>query len=331
MNDESIETKSPENGQLTFFPSEGSSQVRAEEPAARPQPTFAVNELQCFSFARQVPILISMRKKEDAFSLRHLDQLEQVSTLVHMVAICDRLNWDFTLGTLASNLWEITKGFSVTGVLGLDVKTFRSAFGNYKRPGETIGYSRRLKALHDVSRYSDVENIPNRLIECRHVGGDGGALALLQSAPIYNDDPLLKKANALLHELIRRRLVNFVDPESVQPAIDYHILRLYLRTGRIKICEEAVRQRLMKRQRMRIEMITSLRRVTGEAMRHTAWLARVPLSVLNDVEWAFARKACRRDEVWCAERKCPIAESCLSAYLSTQEMVTEPRSMHGHY
>jgi endonuclease III len=127
-------------------------------------------------------------------------------------------------------------------------------------------------------------------------------------------------------------LIQIRDADEISPAIDYHIMRMYL-TGRVVVADDELVSRLIKRKRIRIEVITEIRTAVADALKYTAWLAKISVSTLNDIEWAFARRACRRDSVWCREqdKKCPLDHFCTSAFLEARSMITEPDSRHGHY
>lgn len=293
--------------------------------------TFAVDLIQCYRFAALVPRILAERQAGDPFSLHHLSQLEQITALGHLVGICDRLNWDFTLGPLATSLWSMTEGFVPAKVESLSTQDFQRAFGSYKRSDGRVQYAARLRRLRDIARHFARHKIPERLRSSSTALGDHGALSLLRESPVFSDDPVHKKCNALLHELVRRRLVTLSDSAAIPPAVDYHILRLYLRTGRVLVTDQQIYERLIARTPMRIELLTELRKATADAVMRTAWFAAVSISVLNDAEWAFARQACRRDAVWCATDRCLVGALCPSARLNPAEMLTEPRSMHGHY
>jgi hypothetical protein len=268
----------------------------------------------------------------DKFALRSQPLIVQVRSLIFLVSICDRLNWDFVLGPLAHSLSEITNQFNLKSVHALSPVKFRRAFGSYRRADGSIKFGQKLKTLKAVARYLlDDDSIP-KLLLCASVQGKDGAKSLILEMPGYNADPLAKKCNALLHEINRRKLVTFSDADMIDPAVDYHIMRLYLRTGRVEIRDMALSQRLLQRKRVRIERITEIRHAVAEAMRYTAWINRMSVSRLNDLEWLFARKACRRDGVWCSGAiSCPLETVCPSANLNPYRMITEPESRHGHY
>lgn len=298
---------------------------------APPPPVVFVNHIQCAMLAPFVLELVRAPATSDSFALTGWPPERQTEALCYLVAICNRLNWDFVLGPFALSLSAETGGFDAGRILDLTDATFRHVFNGYRRKDEGMEYKSRLNHLKQLAEFVRNGDCVRELASSHLVASDAGALAYLSRWPVYQDDPLRKKANALLHELVRRRLIDVEDPENLEPAVDYHLLRFYLRTGRIVLTDPLLEERLIARTRVRIEVITELRRAVAEAMRYTAWLCSRPLSDINHAEWAFARRACRRDEVWCAHPGCPISDMCPSSHRSIAAMLTEPTSRHGHY
>lgn len=288
-----------------------------------------VNELQCLLFAKCVPSLVSLRAFQDHFALRDRSPAEQVHALIHLVGICDRVNWDVLLNDMARPLWEGSSGFQYDQLVQRQWQWIREAFGDYKRTDGAVGYQPRLQNLCEIARFCEQNSLSQQLVSCSTVRD---ALQLLRPCPVYDADPLMKKCNALLHELVRRKLLVLTDADSLEPAVDYHLQRLYLRTARVMVEDAEIMDRLIRRTQVRIELLTAIRSRVAEAIKCTARIAKVSVSTLNDVEWAFARKACRRDVVACGEpENCLLATWCWSAGLDPNKMVTEPRSSHGHY
>ncbi len=299
--------------------------------AQQTAPVVFVNHIRCAMLAPFVLELMRKPATPDSFSLSAWPPERQTAALCYLVAICNQLNWDFVLGPLALSLSAETGGLDANGVLELSDAAFRQAFNGYRRKDEGLQYKSRLTHLKQLAEFFRSTDCVRELWSTHRVASDDGALAYLSHWPVYQDDPLQKKANALLHELVRRRLIDVVDPENLEPAVDYHLLRFYLRTGRIVVTDRDLEERLIARTRVRIEVITELRRAVAEAMCYTAWLCSRALSDVNHAEWAFARRACRRDEVWCARSECPIADMCPSSQRAVSAMLTEPTSRHGHY
>lgn len=297
------------------------------------EPIAEVNELQCASF---VPILKDLSlhsNSEDDFSLRDTPRACQIRALIYLVSICHSINWDFLMGDLARDLFSLTHGFEAENVIQLEYPSFKRLFRTYRRSDGSVGYTRRLRNLKKIAALlSERKELINELSTDYRIASPEYVRSLLEELPVYNEDPLRKKLHVLIKEFVKRRLVMGVNLADLEPAIDYHIMRLYLRTGRITIRDGELLIRLVHRRPVRIEQITKLRAVVSEAIKYTSWISDIPVAILNDLEWLFARSACRRNDVQCLNgRNCEFASWCFSAFKNIDEMVTEPRSRHGHY
>lgn len=308
--------------------------IQPQEAAVLPSVDhrFYVNQIQCALFADALETLELFAPK-DTFAFQRETAEVQSTSLIHLIGICDRLNWDFVLGTLAPRLWDASDGFSIRKLEEISVPAFKRMFDGYSRADGSIEFGRRLDNVRQIAAYVRNADVISKLRSATTIHGEHGVLSILQAIPIYNRDPLFKKVNALLHEMIRRNLISVADPNDVEPAIDYHILRLYLRTGRVAVVDREIEERLIRRTRFRIELTTELRRTVSEALKYTAWMAGVSVSRLNELEWAFGRTACRRDRVWCDHGHigCPVEHICLSAGRGVLSIAAEPVSKHGFY
>lgn len=324
--------------QFTRARSEGQSRIwRIASPNAIELPVdneaAHVDLFRCRQFATAVSNLITLRSDKDPFCLKHATSRDQVRALVYMVGICDRLNWDFVLGPLCLRLWEGTNEFDRTKLHQMSWRQLKTCFDGYRRSDGSIAYSAKLETLQALGQAEAVKPFADDFLETDLVGGPSGLLKRIRRLPEYDRDPIAKKANALLHELLRRKLVHVSDPDSVQPAIDYHIMRLHLRTGLVVLRHPDAERRLRARAPVRIETTTRIRRAVANALQFTAWQASVGVSLLNDLEWAFARRWCRRDSAVCSKdaSECAFSGICASAGRPTSEMLVEPTSKHGFY
>ncbi len=100
-----------------------------------------VNHLQCTLIKDHLKLVGEWYKLADKFALNEKPRMDQIRTLIFLVSVCDRLNWDFVLGPLAHDLSEITNEFDPESVLALSPTDFRRAFGNYRRDDGTIKFS----------------------------------------------------------------------------------------------------------------------------------------------------------------------------------------------
>jgi hypothetical protein len=293
----------------------------------------SVNHIQCAICVEHIQFAANNLLRADPFALAHCRRSEQIRALLYLIGICDRLNWDFLMGVVARRLDLMTDQFSAELIRRLRLSDIREALSGYKRQGDTIDFKHKADHLKAIAECESANRIVDRLEQAAFVGGDEGVETLLSAVPAYSEDPLHKKVNAFVQECVRRELLILRDPENISPAVDYHIIRLYLRTGRVWVPDEYLRKRLVARGRVRIEAITQIRSAVAEAMRYTAWLCRIGISQLNELEWLFARNACRQNRTWCYSQGtvCPLASSCLSTTLRPAMMLAEPESHHGFY
>ena len=147
---------------------------------------------------------------------------------------------------------------------------------------------------------------------CNQETRPGAALLeALGEIPGYREDPLAKKANLLVIILSQRpeRFLDLRDPESVQPIVDYHMMRGCLRTGAICVSDGDLSDRLERRQWVTPAEETLIRETT-----HAALTALVEESgrTVGEVDGFFFRNG----RSYCLEMEeprcnvCPAAEHC---------------------
>jgi hypothetical protein len=99
--------------------------------------------------------------------------------------------------------------------------------------------------------------------------------------------------------LIRERRFEFKDVEKAEPAIDYHIMRAYLRTQRVYPQHKATRAEVQGLSDPRGRLVLKLRQCVAEALKITAGYAGITVPDLNYIEWQLARNICLLKEAKC--------------------------------
>lgn len=123
--------------------------------------------------------------------------------------------------------------------------------------------------------------------------GAAGFYEIIATMSAFKGDPFDKKARVLAHDLHRENIVTFSDPENLKPAVEYHLIRLYLRSGRVIPASESVRRELLGVQGSpRPRLVKLLRGAVDLAMRQTALYAGIDVANLNYVEWQIGRSIC---------------------------------------
>ena len=183
------------------------------------------------------------------------------------------------------------------------------------------------------------------------MGGVSGIYNWLASIPAFGADPLQKKSRILVHQLLAYRLLEVADPENILPAVDYHLMRLYVRTGRVVARRAQIVERLQGDRKVeRIEFVTHLRRAVEEAMWHTASGARRPVNEVNHIEWQIGRSFCTRKEPRCegpfledkppdacvqalssGSAACPLRGDCAGATDKSLRSIVDPASSRSYY
>jgi hypothetical protein len=183
------------------------------------------------------------------------------------------------------------------------------------------------------------------------LSGETGFYAWLNNIPVFAEDPVQKKSRVLVHQLLRYGLIDVIDPQNIAPAVDYHIMRLYVRTARVRPIGETLRERLNEGKKVRIEIVTSLRRAVEEAMHYSSVCAGIRIDELNHIEWQIARSFCVRHQARCESGPlpekpidqvvanlscksgggCPLAIGCQGARDPQLRRVVDPQSLRSYY
>ncbi|HEU5155790.1 MAG TPA: hypothetical protein VFU43_02260 [Streptosporangiaceae bacterium] len=181
------------------------------------------------------------------------------------------------------------------------------------------------------------------------LAGPGGLQSVIDSLGPFGADPQRKKTRILLQQLYRYDLLRFSDPEQLRPAIEHHIIRLYLRTGRVARIGTSM-LRATGNRASDIRNLTALRAAVEQAMSYTAAAAELTVNEINEIEWQVGRSYCIRSEPRCegpcrsdkpvdstiaqlASGACPFVAICDAPRYEGFARLTEPRlaKHHGFY
>jgi hypothetical protein len=186
-------------------------------------------------------------------------------------------------------------------------------------------------------------------LETWHLSGSSGLYAAIDELEPFCADPHRKKTRILIQQLFRYDLLHVADPEHVLPAIEYHLVRLYLRTGRV-VHSGSVRLSSEISRASDVRSVNALRAAVEEAMRYTADAADLPVSEINEIEWQIGRSYCERSAPRCwgphrsdklvataiaqiASGACPFSDTCDGPRWEKAAQISEPRlaDRHGYY
>ena len=147
---------------------------------------------------------------------------------------------------------------------------------------------------------------------CNQTERPGHALLQrLMEVPGYAEDPMAKKANLLLIILSQRpeRFLDLRDPESVQPIVDYHLMRGCLRTGVVQVDDPHLQERLAARRWVTEEEEGLLRDTCFQAIEQLVQRSGRTVGEVDGFFFSNGRRAClEMEEAHC--NVCVIEEHC---------------------
>ncbi len=270
---------------------------------------FDIDQFRCRFAADR---LRGLRLEVKAENWSHLPATSQLVFKTLFVSICQQFNWDFLQEAMSAWLLPDPER-KLVEVAGVRPAKLRNLLAGYYKPERIQAVTRarmlrttavELQALIDSGRIS-------QLVENPRLEGVGGFYEVMRGISAFAEDTLEKKLRVLAHDLYREGVLIFSDPQFLRPAIEYHIIRLYIRTGRVYPTDQFVREQLSKRGvSSRTRLVMLLRKMVEEALELTAFYANLDIAVVNQVEWHLGRSVCT-----------PITPNCIGS--ASQELPKE--------
>lgn len=259
---------------------------------------FSIDQFRCRDAAEVVRNFRPVHRVEPWSDLPRRSQFVFKSLFI---SICHQFNWDYLQMAMASWLLPYPE-LRLDDLLHTRPQDIDTLLADYPKR-ERVRASQRAKMLRETAatliqlvRSGSIDMI----LENPALEGEQGFYNVIKTIPAYAEDALEKKARVLAHDLYREGVLAFRDPENLRPAIEYHILRLYIRTGRVYPIDSSVRQSLSgPSQPARDRLVRLLRERVQEAMNLTAFYSNIDVASLNYIEWQIGRSICIPDIPLC--------------------------------
>lgn len=264
---------------------------------------------------------------------------------------------DYLVGRARTRVLADSQAFSPSAVLRWSADDLLAFFSDtdVARDSTLDRADERLRLLKGVSELLTTRYDSSFLRLVRDakgcVAGDDGVVARLAECEAYAD-PARKKSYLLLIFLMRLRIVAPTDPESIGLPIDYHLLRVLLRAGVVRVDDSSFRRRLIDRVRCSGDEDAELRLVASEAGRRIAVTLGGALFEVDNLLWMIGRNCCFyehdpvcREPKPCAHRtgcsliestdyacpdRCPLEGACRASLDADFARLVEP-NVETHY
>lgn len=270
--------------------------------------SFNVDTMACMTHAEK---LKTYKRPIESYTWSSRQKDVQLTFKVAFISICHQFNWDVMQNALAKNLLEGEQHLVETlcNITSSDIELWLIDYPKKDR----IRGKERAKILRDVGNVlknefgGDLKKFYN---ECEMSSLNPSSNyksfhKIMDSFIGFRTDRLRKKTNVLSHDLIKENIVNFIDPQEAQPAIDYHIMRLYIRSGRVVPSDEAIFSFLEGAPNPRGTLVRQLRVAVSKAVQLVAHYANLNVADVNYIEWQLARNICTNKGPSCSSIEDP--------------------------
>lgn len=144
----------------------------------------------------------------------------------------------------------------------------------------------------------------------RRLRGPGGILERLAACQAYSD-PVEKKSFLFVMFAQRSGAWEVADPQRIEVAIDYHIMRIALRSGMVRVTDAALAERLRGRQTVAAEEDNAVRLAVRGACRLLIDHSRHDVFAIDNTLWMIGRNCCfYAYEPICGDNRCRRQAEC---------------------
>ncbi|HNS01404.1 MAG TPA: hypothetical protein PKM78_03350 [Anaerolineae bacterium] len=172
----------------------------------------------------------------------------------------------------------------------------------------------RLGQLHDVAGVLLAQYDGQAMnLYCQAGGrirGDGGIFQRLAAIPAYTD-PLDKKAQLLVGQLDAAGVWPLADPQNLKVCMDYHAMRVALRTGIVEVTDPGLALALRQKALVSDEINHAVRGAVSDACDRVIAHSGVSVFEFDKWIWHLGRSCCFYDhEPICGPRTCHKMDTC---------------------
>lgn len=318
LNKEQFNDERPDNKHLTY---ENNDSISISKQISSEFDIYDIPFLNC-DFDRVYPQIAKILPKEKV-DFSELSFENCIACEIICAAICHQMNWDYLRQAVLEKTKEDERWLYGKNLSNISEDEVTAMFFNYKKP-ERIRANERCKILREVgtalctvSKYQDIFlNQKQELLPIEMIRG------FFLKCSAFSKDPKEKKFQLLL-----QKLSNYDDLQGLsvycRPAIDYHLIRCYLRRGllypKTKYAEEYIFASSTQRKET---TVGALRQLCSELLEQIAWYVDLDICVVNSIEWNIGRSVCTQDSPDCYLQTnaadwlktkymhCPFFESC---------------------
>lgn len=252
------------------------------------------------------------------FSPQKINQESDLFLLYILVGICHQMNWNFLISALDKVRTQTLSKFTPEYLAKITHRELASWLSAYPRKERLDKKMRRVELVQDMSRFlleryeGEVLNLARK--SAGKMGGKKGMYALLEETIAYGEDPLKKKATVFIDLADELGLIEFSDWNNYLPPIDYHIARILLRTGVVKVFNKTLLSSLMRSHPATKKEDLAIRQACIDAIVFLSGKESKMRKKIQGMLWAIGRDCCYEEQ--------PNCESCQLKDCECQKYIT---------
>lgn len=252
-------------------------------------------------------------------------------------AICHQINWDY----LRNQIYEKTKStpewLCFENLETINVDEIHNMLSTYNKK-DRIRAEERCEIINGIGKWvKKFTNIRSVFFENQDILLDYDTIRNnILSCSAFSKDPQGKK-----YQLLIQKLSSIESMEELssyyRPAIDYHLIRNYLRRGLISCKTKHAREYIANNMAERTEKtVAAIRMHCVDMMDEISLYTGLDINVINLIEWNIGRSVCTQDRADCkletessqwlktTFNTCPFYNTCMARcynqdYLNVQE------------
>lgn len=308
------------------------------------QGAFDISPLQVLLDSECYPRLLPHVPRE-AVSFEELGFEQLIACEVICASICHQINWDFLRRRILDAMLCGAQWWNPEHLADVRSDTIRKLLSGYQRP-ERIRARERALMIRSLSElfHGNVRTYSDLVLTTQTDHRDPSEIiGKLAEAAVFSEDPLRKKMQVLLHSLVSSQIVPDAEP-LCEPAVDHHIMRLFLRRGDVHPTSALGIAYLESGGSHRASTVTALRSVVSKALSYACRLSGFCVPYVNRAEWWIGRSVCHQERPDCelheepsawlrrSMTKCPFIDACFAYNCDPRRLATdEPRHVGGLY
>lgn len=241
----------------------------------------------------------------DNFSLKKNSKEDGLFFLFILVGICHQINWNFLINALNKVRLKTPSKFTPQYLSKITHQEITSWLSVYPRKERLDKKMKRAELVRDMARFllkqygGEILNLIRQA--AGRMGGKNGLYDLLAEARAFGEDPLRKKAAVFIDLAEGLNLVKFSDWKNYRPPVDYHIARIILRSGVVKILDKKLLLKLESSKPVTKGEDLAIRRACLEAIILMANKEGKKTRKIQGILWALGRDCCHEKRPNCED------------------------------